>query len=91
MVNSNRIKNKNLNGNGLVKRTKYEPDESYRRRVWFVKKFIKNGGKDVEGIRLSNIWVNMILLKCRYSDELEKIVHKALKSMNGARLNNIRV
>ena len=80
--------NNRLNKNGSPRRIVYEPDASYKRRVWFVKKYDGKGGTG-EAVRLSNIWVNMILLHCRYPDKLEKIVHTALKSMG--KQNNIRV
>lgn len=81
-----------LNKSGDPRRMVYEPDASYKRRVWFVKKYGGGGGVS-EAVRLSNIWVNMILLHCRYPEKLEKMVHTALKGMgNGmGKQNNIRV
>lgn len=74
--------NKKIN----VIRGKYEPEASYKRRLWFVQKYNGKGGK-IEALRLAGIWVSMILLKCRYPEKLEKIVYGALKDMGGNRWN----
>ena len=82
-------KNRNKNGNGnkdSIKRRLYETNESYSRRVWFVKQYKGTGGL-TEGVRLANIWINMILLHCRYPEKLEKIIHSQLNKMNGVNKN----
>jgi hypothetical protein len=50
-----------------VKRNIDETNESYNRRVWFVSQIKPKTKKDYdEAIKLSNIWVNAILLGCIY-------------------------
>lgn len=81
----------NNNGkNGGIVRGKYEPEASYKRRVWFVRKYDERGGKGgkEEALRLAGIWVSMILLRCRYPEKLEKIIHGALKDMGGNGVKN---
>lgn len=64
-----------------IKRRDYETTESYNRRVWFVKHYNGKGG-NIEGERLARIWVNMILLHCRYPTKLESVIHTELKKMD---------
>lgn len=72
-----------LNKNGKPRRKDWETDESYNRRVWFVTNYLKNigNGKGQNAIRLANIWVNMLLLHCRYPEKLEEIIYSAVKKM----------
>ena len=50
-----------------IKRNLDETDESYRRRIWFISEIKpKTSLEYEEAIRLSNIWVNVLFLKCVY-------------------------
>ena len=78
-----------MNKNGKPRRYDWETEKRYERRVWFVEKYVKviaNGNRKneksgTEAIRLANIWVNMILLHCRYPEKLEKKIYENLKRM----------
>ena len=65
--------------NNKIRKKDWETDERYNRRVWFIKKY---KGNKKESVRLSNIWVNMLILHCRYPDKLEKIIYKHLSNIN---------
>ena len=76
-----------MNKNGKPRSKEWETDESYNRRVWFVNRFKNkngNGGNVVgdvkEAVRLANIWVNMLLLHCRYPEKLEKMIYAVVKN-----------
>ena len=65
-----------------IKRNEDEVNESYNRRVWFVKEFKpKNKSELEEAIKLSNIWVNTLLLGCIYlitaMNKIKKILEKS--------------
>jgi len=50
-----------------IKRNLDETNESYNRRVWFINEIKPKTNKEYnEAIRLSEIWVNTILLGCIY-------------------------
>ena len=73
-----------MNKNGKPRRKDWETNESYNRRVWFVKAYSKIDKKDLkEAVRLANIWVNILLLHCRYPDKLEQKIYAIVKSGNG--------
>ena len=58
-----------------IKRNVNEVNESYNRRVWFIKQMNpKTSNEKLEAIQLSQIWVNTILLHCIYPiDAMTKI------------------
>ncbi len=58
-----------------IKRNEDEVDESYKRRIWFIK-HVKT--KDAE--LLSNIWVNSLLLGCVYPLKIMNEIKKLLKN-----------
>ncbi len=69
-----------------VKRNQDEVDESYKRRKWFIGEITPKTKKEYEeAIKLSNIWINMKYLGCRYPTEAEKKVENILK---GSSMNN---
>lgn len=62
-----------------VERNEYEPNASYNRRVWFINQMnIKTENDKKEAIKLSNIWTNMVLLHCIYSNEVMNKIGKIL-------------
>lgn len=72
--------NKKYNAN--VKRNEDETNESYNRRVWFISEVKPKTQKEYEeAIKLSNIWVNTILLECIYPvttmNKIKKILDKS--------------
>lgn len=56
-----------MNTANNIRRNLNETEESYNRRVWFINEMKPKTNKDFyEAIKLSNIWVNTILLGCIY-------------------------
>lgn len=68
----------------MVNKTSFETDINYEKRKWFIKNYKKTFSKDSEeeAERLSEIWINMTILKCRYPDALEKKIYNFLKNVN---------
>lgn len=64
-----------------IARNEYETDLSYFKRRNFIISSDYNK-KNNNIIKYSNIWVNMKLLGCRYSDDIEKKVLTIAKNMN---------
>ncbi len=65
-----------------VKRNIDETNESYFRRKWFIKEMKPKTQKEKEdAVKLSNIWVNTILLGCVYPttvmNQIKKILDKS--------------
>jgi len=58
-----------------------ETEESYNRRVWFISEIKpKTQNEYEEAIRLSNIWINMIILKCIYPIDVMNRIKIILKN-----------
>ncbi len=56
-----------------------ETNESFNRRVWFINEIKPKTQKEKdESIKLSNIWVNSILLGCIYPVNVMNIIKKIL-------------
>ena len=66
----------------MISKSTFETDANYQKRKWFVKKYLKYNKKETEteAERLSNIWINMMTLKCRYPIPLESKIHNFIKS-----------
>jgi len=65
-----------------IKRNIDEINDSYNRRKWFIKEMKPKTQKEIENaINLSNIWVNTILLGCKYPpktmNEIKLILDKS--------------
>lgn len=64
--------------------------QNYCKRWWFIsnlKPKTKNEYDDL--IRLSNIWINMITLKCKYVESIEKKILNIVKSFETS--NNLKI
>ena len=62
-----------------IKRNLDETNESFNRRVWFINEIKPKTPKElVEVTKLSNIWVNTILLNCIYPVSTMNIIKKIL-------------
>lgn len=71
----------NKNKDIVIKRNVDEVNESYRRRIWFVKIYNPKTKKELEeAIRLSNIWINALLLHCVYPMYIMNDIKKILKN-----------
>jgi ribosomal protein S6 len=72
-----------LGKNGLHK-LKFNIDETienYYKRWWFISNISpKNISEFNEAVRLSNIWINMIVLKCKYNQNLEHLIFNIINS-----------
>lgn len=57
-----------------------ETNESYEKRKWFIGTYAPKTPKEFDkAVQLSNIWVNMLYLKCRYPDKTEKEIANVIK------------
>jgi hypothetical protein len=67
----------------ILTKTPFETDHNFQKRKWFVKNYLKTNPKneELEAIKLSEIWINMTDLKCRYPPALEKRVYQFLKNV----------
>ena len=68
----------------MVDKAPFETDTNCEKRKWFIKNYKKVFPKDSEdeAERLSEIWINMTILKCRYPEALEKKIYNFLKNVN---------
>jgi hypothetical protein len=66
----------------MLKKNQYETTSSYNKRQWFVKQYLLYNPKvdEEEAARLSNIWINMITLGCRYPADVEQEIKKFLEA-----------
>ena len=66
----------------MIAKGPFETDSHYQKRKWFAKEYLKYNKKEteIEAERLSNIWINMMTLKCRYPPPLESKIHNFIKS-----------
>jgi hypothetical protein len=66
----------------MIKRLPFETNKQFEKRSWFIKNY-SNTNPNVstaEVERLSEIWANMITLKCRYNVDIEKDIHQFVKN-----------
>lgn len=65
----------------MIAKGPFETDAHYQKRKWFIKNYSKYQPKDTEAEaeRLSNIWMNMVTLKCRYNKPIESKIYNFLK------------
>jgi len=67
----------------VIQKNLDELDENYNKRIWFIKEIDPKTKKDTENaIRLSNIWINIISLKCIYPLQVMHTIHDILKNTN---------
>ena len=62
-----------------INRENDETDRSLKIRLFFIKKASPKKSDLAEVVRLSYIYRNMKLLKCRYSNKLESLVKQYVK------------
>ena len=73
-------KNKSKNGIYDIKRNNDETDQNYHMRVAFIAKVRPMTDTDFhETERLSDIWINMEVLGCRYIPQVEEKIAKILE------------
>ena len=65
-----------------MQHNQYETNESFQKRKWFVSNYLKYNpkSKESEAVRLSNIWINMITIGCRYPQPIESKIYSFLKT-----------
>lgn len=73
----------------MLKKKDYETNDMFSRKEYFIKILNPDNKNNLEyGINLANILNNILILKCRYPDEIEK---KVLDICNKININcNIR-
>ena len=66
----------------------FETEESYLKRKWFIGNYLKyqnnNKSSENDAERLSKIWVNMIMLHCRYPPSIEKQIYTFIQTINAS-------
>jgi hypothetical protein len=73
-----------------LKKNNYELDEYFKLRKKFIELFKTNNKKDFIYVEnLSFIFINMVFLKCRYSNITEKNILLTIQSSKSRNLKNI--
>ena len=63
-----------------IKRNEDEPEERYKVRKMFISLMESNNKKNSDIILMySNIFVNIVYLRCKYSKEIEKYIDDFIK------------
>ena len=71
-----------------IPRNLYETNNSYMRRVWFVNQYSpKTNHELIKAITLSNIWINMLILKCKYDKKIELEIIKIFTNIKNKTYN----
>ena len=73
-----------------LKKNNYELDEYFKLRKKFIELFKTNNKKDFIYVEnLSFIFINMVFLKCRYSNITEKNILLTIQSSKSRNLKNV--
>jgi len=74
-----------------MSKSRFETEESYLKRKWFISNYSKYQSKispnkinEKEAERLSKIWVNMIILHCRFPPSIEKQIYTFIQTINAS-------
>lgn len=63
---------------GIIKKPN-ETNESFVKRQWFISQF--KGDYNL-GVKLSNMWINMINIRCTYPQKYNKMIFDIIKNSN---------